>query len=47
MFVANAVRETVEMSRDKYAWGTVTSSLPKTEDKPIGVIFFLKKDFIL
>lgn len=41
------VRKTVEMSRDKYAWGTVTSSLPKTEDKPIGVIVFLKKDFIL
>ena len=41
------VRETVEISRDKYAWGTATSSLPKTEDQPIGVIFFLKKDFIL
>lgn len=33
------------MSRDKYAWGTVTSSLPKTEDKPMGVILLLKKDF--
>lgn len=41
------VRETAEISRDKYAWGTVTSSLPKTEGKPIGVNFFFKKDFIL
>lgn len=41
LWLMKILRETVEVPRGKYAWGAVTSNLPKTEDKQTGRILFL------
>lgn len=47
MYVADENSEG-DSSSSKYAWGTVTLNLPKTEDKTTGRMFFnFKKDLIL